>query len=1621
MKKTPFRTQVKTKPKKKFNKKKSQRKITKAPKENEVGVEELPESEGSEKKFNQAHVWVDGIPRGTSHGVYFGVDGIKRDSPPRWYMECSVEGIPQRWLVDTGCPATIMSWWEFHRLDTEVQQRLRDTKKVFSGVTGMELRVRGQLDTRIKFPDDEVKVTVIVADISLPGIVGMDLLSAMGAKVCLSSGRLTANGTEMVLLDRPRMSGTNVTALHDVVIPPYSERVVSLILEKTAGKSLPKEGEFCPDVNQLENLELFTTGGIVRRENQRVSVSLINKTEKYKRVPAGTSLGVVDGIEECIDIDLESRVKTPRDPKKRKSLSVTEVRQFEDVPDYDKKNLNYDKKNPKNPLSKERKTYGLPEYLQGMMHSLDQSVTKDQRNRIAQLILEYKDIFVEPEGQLGSTSVIRHRIDTGNAAPIKQPLRRVPYKQHEIIETEVEKMKKAGVIEDSTSPWSSPVVLVKKKDGTTRFCIDYRKLNQVTRMDAYPLPRIDESFDTLGGSQYFSTLDLASGYWQVEMDPKDKAKTAFSTRTGLYEFKVMPFGLSTAPATFERLMEIVMRGLQWKSCLVYLDDVICIGKTFEEALKNIRAVFERLRRAGLKIKPSKCELLKSQVKFLGHIVTREGLRCDPQKLEAVRNYDIPKNVTDVRAFLGFVGYYRRFIKDFSTIAVPLNELLHKDQKFYWGEQQQEAFDRLREPLMREPLLIYPDMKEEFILDTDASGFGLGGVLSQVRDGQERVVAYASFGLRPTQRNYCTTKRELLAVVSMIHHFRHYLWGRKFKLRTDHASLRWLINFRDAEGMVARWMARIASYNYELEVREGKKHANADGMSRCRQCKRDGCPADGKSKREINYESDEDLLPEISGENWREEIALTSELPLLYDWTEDLFCGDDLDMICNIYEEEVSYPESLRYGDKETRDSKKEVVAYGLRKKQEPSQEKDPTPKEGGDNWLTRVSLEDLRKSQVEDPDLRNIIEWKKSLQKRPQWKEIREKSQAVKSLWQIWDQLFVTDGILKREKILNGKKEPVLQVVVPLKMRNEIFQELHAGRMSGHLGINRTIERIRNKLYWPGIKADVKRWSVKCLRCEARKPKSGPKRYPMGQIAAGAPFERVAMDILEPGEISQNGNRYIIVISDYFTKWTEAYAVKDHTAFTVAETLVTEFICRFGVPKVIHTDQGTEFQSALFQQLCELLQCKKTRTTPYHPQSDGLVERQNRTILAMLSAVVNENLDDWDDHLPYVMSAYRSSVQESTGCTPNLMLFGRENTMPLDLIFPLTEDEYPECSHEYVQWVRQAQNIAHEYAREKLKTSALRQRRNYDLRSMKREYKKGTWVWYFYPPAGRKKLGLGWKGPFLVIDDRLERAVKIQLNPKTEPKIVHIDNLKKFHGDPPQEIWIEIEEDENPEQDSRKGGETLSSEIIPDKDEENNEDLENFERDKNFEREIENNTVPGETVFKNREEEPGSEADEEYFSAQEGSSDDDDDDPFRLDDDPHQKQFLKELEKSDLRKSALRQSALRQSDLRTSDLRTSALRPSALRPSALRTSDLRTSDLRTTNLRQEMKLRKEYYQPSSPSAQEAELEKPPVSDSEEQKGSEEDPENKIWDPGEDHTDKRVSRRKRKPPDRYGWD
>ena len=376
----------------------------------------------------------------------------------------------------------------------------------------------------------------------------------------------------------------------------------------------------------------------------------------------------------------------------------------------------------------------------------------------------------------GRTTSVQHEILTSDARPVRCGPRRLAPAGLQTEQTCVKEMLLGGQIEPSDSQWASPVVLVTKKDGLTRFCVDYRRLNSLTTKDVYLLPRIDDSLRLLAmGSQlWFSTMDLAGGYWQVAMSPEAKRKAAFVMNEGLFQFRVMSFGLCNTPGTFERLMDRVLCGMRWSRCLVYLDDVISFGKSIPEALAWLEEVLARLSDVGLQLKAKKCTFMQTEVGFLGHIVGWTGLACDPAKLSAVRNWHAP--VKAVRQLVGFVGYYRRFVEDFAELAEPLVALTRKGASFVWTDHQQTAFDALKACLLSAPILGFPTEDGRFLSDTDASLFAVGGVLNQIQDDREMVIAYASRSFRLSQRRYCMTRRDMLAAVVMCTHFQSYLRG-----------------------------------------------------------------------------------------------------------------------------------------------------------------------------------------------------------------------------------------------------------------------------------------------------------------------------------------------------------------------------------------------------------------------------------------------------------------------------------------------------------------------------------------------------------------------------------------------------------------------------------------------------------------------------------------------------------------------------------------------------------------------------------------------------------------------------------------------------------------------------
>ena len=1260
--------------------------------------------------------------------VEAGGRAVSSGSDSTWYLPTAIEGVTVKFLVDSGANPNLLSVEIFRELSDQARARLVPTQTKLIAANDRAITTYGQI--LLEFTAEggyTFREVFLVADVGpVEGILGMRFLRSCDAYMGFRDGVLCC-GTVRLQLE-PQKSSTifNVRLVDQIKVAGEHGMVVRGVVEP--GVCVLPEGPWLavvepPTVPEEDGLAVPRS--VVSVEAQKgewvvvLSVSNFGQQEQIRE--AGYVVAKLEPIATGQMVQRCSQV----------GLDETSPRAAE-----------------------------VPQHLVELSQAAAAHLTSDQHQQVDQLLKQYAGIFVGLDGELGHTDLVTHHIDTQGATPIKCRYRPPGHAMRKVVDENLDKMLELGVVEPTVSPWSSPIVLVKKKDGTIRFCIDLRRVNAVTRKDAYPLPNIGDCLGSLAGADWFCTLDLASGYWQVAMAPQDKEKTAFSTHRGQFAFKRMPFGLTNAPATFMRLMELTLRGLEWERCLVYLDDVIVFGKDFSTCLQNLAEVFGRFHEAGLKLKPSKCNLFQKEVEFLGHRVSGDGVGCDPAKLAAVREWPRPENVAEVRSFLGLANYYKRFIRDFSKVALPLTKLTHKGITFHWDGPCEESFNELKNLLSTAPTLGYPSPKPEdrFILDTDASEFALGAVLSQVQGGEERVIAYASKGLTHSQRNYCTTYRELLAVVEFVPYFKHYLLGRQFQVRTDHSSLRWFHSFRNAEGLVGRWHAILANYDYELVYREGSAHGNADALSRHptvlrrRRCGTTGCQdCQGSTATPVKVCS---MITSPDGRAYRYEHSQPPQAD------SEANSGEEPD--------DFRRPSHVR-----------PVVGVNT-------------------NWLPSWGVQELRELQHKDEVIAAVYSWVER-ERRPDRRELATQGPLAKDLVGLWDTLLILEGLLYRRWESPSQGE-VFQLIAPAALRAEIFRQLHTVRQGGHFGIRRTVAVVRGRFFWPKMRSDVERWCRECQVCQRTKTRP-TRRGLLQQEPVGGRFERVAIDIMGELPLTENGNRYILVLSDYFTKWTQAFPIPNQTAATVADALVTNCFSLLGIPHWLHSDQGSNFESELFQELCKLLDIHKTRTLAYHPQSDGQVERFNRTCKQMIKAFVNENMTDWDDHLPLLMMAYRASPHESTGLTPNMMMFGEECTLPLDVMVGAPPRQSRACPIEYVEWLRQTLEKGHSFARRHLQVAAKHQKVYYDRKARQEKFKVGNFVWHWYDPLASRKFGCGWTGPYKVVECPTETHCIIQKGPGDTPRRVHINKLKPHVGRVPPG-WIEQDrphEQPNPE------------------------------------------------------------------------------------------------------------------------------------------------------------------------------------------------------------------------------
>lgn len=886
---------------------------------------------------------------------------------------------------------------------------------------------------------------------------------------------------------------------------------------------------------------------------------------------------------------------------------------------------------------------------------IDSELTEEEFKQIHELLEKHIEIFSKDETDIGKCDKIKHRIDLTNDTPFKQRHRRIPPSMIDDVRAHLEQLLASGVISKSKSPWASNIVLVKKKNGKLRMCVDYRMLNKRTVKDAYALPRIEEVFDCLGSSKFFSVIDMKSGYHQVPIEETHKERTAFTVGSlGFFHYNTMPFGLCNSPATYQRLMEECLGDYNMKICVIYLDDLIIFSDSFKQHLERLNLVLTRLQECNLKLSAEKCYFLQRKVKFLGHVVSEFGVETDPEKIEKVKNWPVPTNADSLRSFLAFAGYYRRYVKDFSKITKPLNDLLpptsskknskSKQKEWKWTEIEQETFEHIKEALTSPPILAYPDFSKPFELHTDACLSGLGAILYQKQDNKNKVIAYASRSLTKSEKNYPAFKLEFLALKwAVTDKFSDYLTGNHFTVYTDNNPLTHILTTAKLDATGQRWSSALAGYDFDIIYRPGHKNTDADAMSRY--------PHEKATDEQGAY------------------VRLSN---------------DTVKVICTLIQD-CPFVETLPA-------ASVNIIEM--------------TDSPG--KPLAQVEMREIRKHQRED---KHIGKWVTATidKKIPHIKYFTKEDSIMKKNFSSFK---IIRGILYRQITIN--EETVLQLVLPEVYRKTALLGLH--NEIGHPGRDRTMTLLRDRFFWPGMAADCEQWVKKCDRCLRRKSDTNI-RAPLVNVITTYPLELVCMDFLTV-EPSKGGIANILVITDHFTKLALAIPTKNQTAKTTAEAFFENFIVHYGIPTRIHSDQGGNFESNVIRELCELFGIQKSRTTPYHPSGNGISERYNRTLLNMLGTLDPRKKPDWKKHLPSLVYAYNCTKHETTKYSPFQLMFGRTPKLPIDSVFETAREENTnQTTSEYIEQLKKRLESSREIVNRFTSLSRERQKDQYDKKA----------------------------------------------------------------------------------------------------------------------------------------------------------------------------------------------------------------------------------------------------------------------------------------------------------------
>jgi transposase InsO family protein len=1185
---------------------------------------------------------------------------------------------------DTGSSVNCISAQFYKRMDQDTYP-LQPSNYQFNAATGGEMKCIGSVSLPVEINVDgtttksSIMKFYVIKDLTESVLIGRGQVK----KIELEDGTTISRNDNVVRVKQA------------VTIPPHSIKLIKIVAENNHFNSDDASVMFEP---------FHRKHGVVARSITRTRsmvTNIVNTNGKPIHISANEIVGVVTPVEVQKETDQNDEAD-----KIASSSSSSNTNKQQVV-----------------------KTISVDKFQVDVKQQISSKLKESEQKAVLNVLTKYRDVFAENPKAPACTTSVKHVINTGNAAPIKLKPYRTSKVEQEMIEQEVNELLSNNIIRESSSPWSAPVVLVDKADGSKRFCIDYRMINNVTVKDSYPIPVIRDAIDLLHGARYFSTIDFCSGYWQIGVDSDSIPKTAFVTKSGLWEWLRMPFGLCNAPSTFQRCMDVMLTGLNWKCCLVYIDDILVFSNSLEEHIEHLSQIFERLRKHNYSIKLSKCWFGNEETTYLGHLINQHGVQPHPNKVEAIVKFKTPSSLTDVRSFMGLVNYYHRFVNNLGTIAAPLYGLMKKNVTFYWSEACEKAFQQIKSILVTSPILRYPDFTKEFILCCDASDVGVASILSQIDDNNnEYVVAYASRSLSSEEVRYTTTEKECLAVIFGIKQFRTYLYGKHFTVYTDHSSLQWLLKLKDSNARLLRWSLQLQGVNFTIKHRSGNLNGNADALSRA---------------------------------------PLAIQVVTTRAKQRQQNRNDDAVVVVNRRRREHNGTQ-LQQSDTSTSISRSNSNIGG-----DINEEKQlPTPQQ---------VQEQFQKAQLEDENLRPMIEYL-------QFNKLPDNSSEASKIKINSSSYILEDGMLKHIWIptnTNRNTDVRKQIVVPNILRQQIMSEYHDSYSGGHFSTNKTFDKIRDRYWWLTLYKDVDQYTKSCEVCQRRNvPRREQQTALMTTPISDGPFSRWGVDVVGPLPETKNGNKYLVVFTDSFTRWVEVFYTSEVKEEFIAEFLVCEIVCRYGAPKYLVSDRGANFLSALSMKIYELLKINKVNTTSYHPQSNGIVERFNATLINMLAKFSNE--DDWDSYVPYILSAYRSSYNSTIEETPYYMTFGKQMVLPYDAMLNAGEAYYgsrsdycDEIAYRITESNKRVKSLLNQIAEK-------REEKNVNLLNPK-EFKTGDLVLLrseVKPGTNRKLNKQNYIGPYKIIDRISLVNYKIDI-PGPGPKphnIVHVDRLKRYRN-----------------------------------------------------------------------------------------------------------------------------------------------------------------------------------------------------------------------------------------------